>query len=303
MDKERAWRLIQQLGRAIVDGPAVNGHHWDSVVVIALMEDAVTLTGFRYVGKMAYDATPEHAQLHPLFGKLLEATTDSVSPRWKACLVTIRRGMRDFEIDIEFERDKPDKWRVTPKNFETFPERVRPKPAKPKAALRARSAERKGFSSSARGADGLWNSSEAGWQRFSPQARLKERPVNQPGPPPSDPVDAVREVAKTIDLANAKKLPKGGHLDRRLSAAWASAVTAGLGWVCVDLRDDAGRMEFGLLVDAERRWFVNPHALMRRLLLLDGSGWCGDNTAELLYNLIAAHKLPPSGPGQYVCIS
>jgi hypothetical protein len=40
-------------------------------------------------------------------------------------------------------------------------------------------------------------------------------------------------------------------------------------------------------------------SFIRKLLMIDGSGWCGDNTSVLLFNMIKAGSLPPTEPGAY----
>ena len=37
----------------------------------------------------------------------------------------------------------------------------------------------------------------------------------------------------------------------------------------------------------------------RKLLMIDGGGWWGDNTSVLLFDMIKAGSLPPAEPGAY----
>ncbi len=155
-------------------------------------------------------------------------------------------------------------------------------------------------------------SSEGGWATKIEGAKLRERPGEYAGSRsksaqafvltlPADPVARATEVMNLIDRAN-DGLERKMDLDVKLALAWTTAVCAALGWDSIETRDRAGRIGRGLLSDRERRWVVDSRELMRRLLGLGAKGPRADNTALLLFNMIAAGNLPPAKPGDYLRI-
>jgi hypothetical protein len=125
MDEERANELIQDIGSAIVDDPGVADHEWDALAVVALVDGAAVSSffGYRYLGDEVEPIDFDGDDLFDLFTQLREAMAEGESAPWLACLYTI--GGLDIEVDYEY--DDPDRWRMTPARMDTLPAEIRPR--------------------------------------------------------------------------------------------------------------------------------------------------------------------------------
>jgi len=124
MDEKRATELIETIGVNILDDPEFSNLEWDSLALVAHVEGAISISGFKYTGKTAHPAAPQNFEIHGLILDLLDATSDHDNPPWKACLVQIIRDSLDIQLD--FEHDDADRWRITPENLDSIPELLRP---------------------------------------------------------------------------------------------------------------------------------------------------------------------------------
>jgi hypothetical protein len=124
MDKERGEELVHEIGERILGDPAVENAEWDALAVIAEVDEIVTITAFGYLGGSTQSLALTDDDLPGLIEEFRAATSDRQSPPWKACLIQIVADT--MEIDIAFEHDDPDRWRVTPENFESLPAELNP---------------------------------------------------------------------------------------------------------------------------------------------------------------------------------
>lgn len=130
MQKKRGEALIQQLGEALLAEPSVESAPWDGLALTAHVDDdLVMLSLYRFTGGEVVSETIQNVELPGLVRKLRKATSDKKSPPWTACLVQVSAATGD--IDLHFEHDDPDRWRVTPDNFETLPATLWPNPPGP----------------------------------------------------------------------------------------------------------------------------------------------------------------------------
>lgn len=124
MDEDRGEDLIHEIGERILSEPALNEAEWDALAVTAHMDDVVSITAFRYLDGRPQALALTDDALPGLLEAFREATSDETSAQWVACLIQIVE--ETMEIDIAFEHDDPDRWRVTPENFEKLPAALNP---------------------------------------------------------------------------------------------------------------------------------------------------------------------------------
>lgn len=125
MNQKRADELIQEIGSAIVEDPAIADLEWDSVAVVAHLDGGFSLFGYLYREGENEPFSPEDDELFELFPELQDAMAEGEEHRWKACLYTIAKP--DMDVDVDFEFDDASRWRVTPDNIDTMPEQLRPR--------------------------------------------------------------------------------------------------------------------------------------------------------------------------------
>jgi len=119
-----------------------------------------------------------------------------------------------------------------------------------------------------------------------------------------------REHATTAFLRRLVKLPASEVEMMRSRPSWPTLVAS------IDAQPRQARALAGYRFDAKRMSTLHvptllvtgaetasasstPLSFIRKLLMIDGSGWCGDNTSVLLFNMIKAGSLPTTEPGAY----
>ena len=119
--------MIHEIGVMIVQDAQADNQNWDALAVVSTLDGSSQLSGYAY--DRAGTATPAAITNFGLFDKfkeLREATREGEAGRlWKSALVQIRRA--DMKVMVDFEYDDPMRWEVTPGNFTTLPEELRPK--------------------------------------------------------------------------------------------------------------------------------------------------------------------------------
>lgn len=124
MDKKHAENIIAAIGRALFHDADQLGEDWDAVTLIAVVDEGfVDLTLFRYEdgedGPM--EATANYSELVRSFRL---ATQDEGTRPWAALYYGIVAETGDYRVRVEY--DDPDRWRVTPDNFDTMPKALNP---------------------------------------------------------------------------------------------------------------------------------------------------------------------------------
>lgn len=126
MNEDLANELLQEIGHAIIHDPALKGKRWQSLsLVFSASEDSMGMHGYFYTARNKPNPfCPEGDSLFDLFPALQAAMLDGEkgSP-WLACLLQIMKATKDIKLDFEYE--DPDRWQVTPDNYETMPAALR----------------------------------------------------------------------------------------------------------------------------------------------------------------------------------
>lgn len=120
--------LVHEVGRLIVQDKQINSHPWQSLALVIVLDGASSMSGYVYDAEGR--STPELPDNNEIFGacKRLRDAMQQDNPTkqpWKAALFQIRRP--DMKATFQFEYDDPRRWKVTPRNFTTMPEELRPK--------------------------------------------------------------------------------------------------------------------------------------------------------------------------------
>lgn len=122
-------RLINEIGTGMVHDPAYLALPWDAIALVVEVADGgatVSQHGYAYLddGTIAAEV-PEGETLTDLFRDLnREMVAASGKRPWKAALVQIVRATG--KMGVEYEYDDASRWQVTPSNWETMREQLRP---------------------------------------------------------------------------------------------------------------------------------------------------------------------------------
>ena len=132
MDKDE---LLLQLAGSIFHDPALADHEWDTVSTVFVADgSSVSWYCYSYLGAAPTAVSLEGDDLYELLLDFQEATVSPNGSAWKTCLFRLDR---EGEVEVDFEHDDADRWRVTPDTLDTIHERIRmgkQAPAKKKAA-------------------------------------------------------------------------------------------------------------------------------------------------------------------------
>lgn len=123
--KERASDLLQDIGAAIVEDPALEDKEWDAIALVFQFDGMSRLYGYSYRDETSEPFSPEDDVLFDLFLELQEVMAEGEDCAWKACLYKITKP--DMDLDVDFEYEDGDRWRVTPENIDTIAEMIRPR--------------------------------------------------------------------------------------------------------------------------------------------------------------------------------
>lgn len=120
--------LVHEVGSIIVQDEQIGAHPWQAVSMVVVLDGAPSISG--YVYDAAGKATPELPDNNGIFDacrRLRDAMQrDNPTKRaWRAALFQIRRP--EMKATFQFEYDDAHRWDVTPGNFSTKPEELRPK--------------------------------------------------------------------------------------------------------------------------------------------------------------------------------
>lgn len=122
-------RLINEIGSAMVHDPAYLALPWDAIALVVEVADGgatVGQHGYAYLDDGRIEAeVPESGKLADLFVDLNRAMAEASGKRpWKVALVQIVR--ETGKINFEFEHEDESRWKVTPANWESMREALRP---------------------------------------------------------------------------------------------------------------------------------------------------------------------------------
>lgn len=120
--------LHHEIGRLIVHDEAFLELPWASLALVATMRDETTvqLHGYAYLEDGKTEAvTPRASTVAQRFVELHHAARERDPRPWKAALVQIWRS--SAKVSFFFEYDDAARWKVTPLNYQTMREELRPK--------------------------------------------------------------------------------------------------------------------------------------------------------------------------------
>ncbi len=120
--------IVQEVGRLLVQDKRINAHPWQALSLVIVLDGADSITGYVYDAEgRAKPELPDSNEIFDVCERLRDAMQqDNPTKRpWKAALFQIRRS--DMKATFQFEYDDASRWKVTPRNFETMPEELRPK--------------------------------------------------------------------------------------------------------------------------------------------------------------------------------
>ncbi len=125
--QDRATKLIQQIGSALVADPRYAGRDWDGIAVVAIIEPGVRrVSGYTFDAAGEAEAgTPRNRAIDSLFAELQEATQIADKGPWKSALFQIKRAGMRFAIDFEY--DDPMRWKVDPDRMDEILAAIRPR--------------------------------------------------------------------------------------------------------------------------------------------------------------------------------
>lgn len=129
-DLDDATVLVNEVATAMVHDPAYRAIDWASLALVVRIDDGasmVSMHGYAYLddGEIVAE-TPEGDDVADKFREL-RAAMAKVGPTgraWKAALVQITRATG--AVGFQFEMDDAERWNVTPANWETMREDLRP---------------------------------------------------------------------------------------------------------------------------------------------------------------------------------
>lgn len=103
---------------------------WDAMSLVAIVTDtSVDMTGFSYVaGEKPKPGTPRNGDIMDQLVQFRQLTRRGGSAPWKAVLIQIAK--QEMRIDVAFEYDDAQRWKVTPSNLARMREKLRPLVAK-----------------------------------------------------------------------------------------------------------------------------------------------------------------------------
>lgn len=124
MDQAKADELVQEVGGLLLDDPAFADHVWDGLAAVMSFGKARTsVYAYRFHGEAEPVFLEVEHELYDLLVKLREEMTKGRRP-WQSCLIQITQP--DLGIEIDFDYDDPDRWKITPANMNGMIEEIRP---------------------------------------------------------------------------------------------------------------------------------------------------------------------------------
>jgi hypothetical protein len=124
----RSDELIKQIGRDIVLDPRYRSRAWSAIALVGVCAaDGPSMHGYLYRLDGSWSGeVPEDADGRILDGivELRRAMIAERGDQWHQCLIQIVRERQ--EMSIKFEYDDPDRWSVSPANYQEMVEMLRP---------------------------------------------------------------------------------------------------------------------------------------------------------------------------------
>ncbi|WBL81375.1 hypothetical protein I3J27_13455 [Bradyrhizobium xenonodulans] len=126
MDRKQADELVHEIAGMIAQSEVRESDDWVSVSVVAIVDEAsVQISSYRYDAEgRAEPGNPGDFSVNRKFRELNAAMQQPTGRQWKSALMQIRRATG--EVTIDFEYDDASRWKVTPLNIDTMPQRLRP---------------------------------------------------------------------------------------------------------------------------------------------------------------------------------
>ena len=120
--------LVHEVGQLIVQDEQISAHPWQALSLVIVLDGAASMSGYVYdQGGKAIPELPDDNGIFDACRRLRDAMQqDNPTKRpWRAALFQIKRP--EMKATFQFEYDDPHRWDVTPANFTTKPEELRPK--------------------------------------------------------------------------------------------------------------------------------------------------------------------------------
>lgn len=120
--------LIVEIGRALLADRNYRGGDWSAIALAATLDGGrKSLFGYAYLPDGSWTAmTPGDARrVINLLRDLQETMQADGKGAWRQCLVQLKR--EDMKINLAFEYDDPQRWKVTPGNLRETVEALRPR--------------------------------------------------------------------------------------------------------------------------------------------------------------------------------
>ena len=105
--------VVQQLGQTIVTDPEYGKFDWQGVALMVTRKPTERrMTGYLYLADGTFSATRpgNNRKIKDLAGLLQQVMEDETGARWLKCLIHVWKP--GPEIDIQFEYDDPERWKI-----------------------------------------------------------------------------------------------------------------------------------------------------------------------------------------------
>lgn len=124
-DTDASTAALTAVGEAII-GNAKYQDAWAALALVATFGGGTeSMFGYVYYDDGSWAArTPKGFDVLTGIGALRAAMTEPGGPAWKTCLLQITRA--DMRLDIDFEYDDEERWKVGPDSLERMVESLRP---------------------------------------------------------------------------------------------------------------------------------------------------------------------------------
>jgi hypothetical protein len=125
-DVQSASEVLNDLGRMIVDNPAIRALAWEGLTLVSY-DEGTGLFGYAYLKDGSWKAVaPDGFSVLRRAGDLNRAMSTNGDPLWKNALIQLRRSP-ELQLNVKFEYEDGARWRVTPANLEERMEELRPR--------------------------------------------------------------------------------------------------------------------------------------------------------------------------------
>ncbi len=122
-------RLVREVAQLLLDDARLAALDWAALSIVMRPDDGgpASILGYAYADDGEFTATvPDDPQVFDAGRRLREAMAaqNPTGRAWGAMLVQLRRS--DLKLRVEFEYDDAARWDVTPANWDSRPQELRP---------------------------------------------------------------------------------------------------------------------------------------------------------------------------------